>query len=417
MPLGIILLIFIPGYNLINLLFPNFSTKLKIDICPIFSLGLEILIMLIYYIFGVLIYGSPFFFDINFLLIIFAVISCLLILFCFYKNSNKRMESKGINTQNEKFQFNFKINKLYAILSGLFIIILVFLCLNVFSNRVSLTTLEIYAQYSENFTFFSYCDIYFYFLYFITIFLLIFFAFKLKNKIIFLTFLCLFLYVQLILPYLQIGNLFVGDAYLLQSWVHYYFSNGLTPAIRRGLTVIVHLDSNSIWPLRYATSTFYTILLMSFTNMDLLFSLSFLYPILICFIPFFVYGLFKYIFNKDKKNEKSLMVITLISIFNPFIMKLGHTLTANVIAFYVFIVIIFFFYIIFKNQELINKNVMILTFLLFFLSFTHLEEALYFLVIFLLVEFFYILFKEENLSYGEVFSDPVIQICTWQELD
>jgi len=68
-------------------------------------------------------------------------------------------------------------------------------------------------------------------------------------------------------------------------------------------------------------------------------------------------------------------------------MRLGHTPTASVIAFYIFLVMIFFFYVIFKNQELSNKNMVILAFLLFFLSFTHPEEALYFLVVFLFVDF------------------------------
>jgi len=64
--LGIIFLLFIPGYNLINILFPEFSIKVRLGLCSIFSLGLEILIMLIYYIVGVSLTNSnPFFFDIN----------------------------------------------------------------------------------------------------------------------------------------------------------------------------------------------------------------------------------------------------------------------------------------------------------------------------------------------------------------
>ena len=107
-PLGIILILFIPSYNLINLLFPNFSIKLKLGLSSIFSLGFEILFMLIYYIFGILLFGPPFFFDIDFLVIIFAVISCLLILICFFKNSYKRLKSNGILYKKEK---NLKMKK------------------------------------------------------------------------------------------------------------------------------------------------------------------------------------------------------------------------------------------------------------------------------------------------------------------
>lgn len=95
LPLGIIIVLFIPGFNLINLLFPNLSMKLKIGLCPIFSLGLEILIMLIYYVFGILLYGSPFFYNINFLVIIIGLISALLILVNFYRYYNKIKKSNS----------------------------------------------------------------------------------------------------------------------------------------------------------------------------------------------------------------------------------------------------------------------------------------------------------------------------------
>jgi len=156
---GIIFLLFIPGDNLIELLFPDFSLKLRLGLCSIFSLGLEILIMLIYYIIGVsFLNGNPFFFNIEFLVILFSTISFVLILLNFLRNYNKIGTSKTFNKKEEKSYFQFKKNKFYIILALFFILDLILLCFNVSLNRVSLPRDQILYQYSANFTFFYYCS-------------------------------------------------------------------------------------------------------------------------------------------------------------------------------------------------------------------------------------------------------------------
>lgn len=408
-PLSIFFLLFIPGYNLISLLFPKFSIKLKIGLCPIFSLGLEISLLLIYYIFGVILYGSPFFFDFNFVVIVFALISSLLIMVYIFKTHNEEIKSNNSNVKIEKSRINFQINIFYIILFALFIILLILLCLNVYSNRVFLTRAEIHGQYSENFTFFYSCDLLFYFLYAAVIIILVYFAFKLKNKFIFVSCICLFFYVQLILPYLQIGDLFVYDAQFLEESILFYNNYGLTPIEGFGLTVITNPNTNSIYELRYATSTFFGILLNNLSRMDLFFSLSFLYPLCISFTPFLLYGFFEYVFNKEDKNDNLLKILTILSIFNPIFLKLGHTPTTSVIGFNIFIILIFYLYVIFQKQELSIKNMIIILFMYFFLNLTHTEEALYFLPIFLVIEFFYISFKEEKLTQSDFFSKRIGQ--------
>jgi len=397
---GIIFLLFIPGYNLIELLFPDFSLKLRLGLCSIFSLGLDILIMLIYYIIGVsFLNGNPFFFNIEFLVILFSIISFLLNLLNFLRNNdNKIRTSTTFNKQEEKFYFQFKKNKFYIILALIFILDLMLLCFNVYLNRVSLPRDQILYQYSANLTFFLNCDFYFYIFYSLAIILLIFFAVKFENKIVFLSFVCVFLFVQLIIPYLQIGDFFSLDAIFLEESIHYYNTFGITPVQSYGLNIIIDPVSLETWELRYATSTFYGILLVNLTGMDIFFSLSFLYPLSVCLTPFFIYGLLENISNHEKMNEENMKILTFFSIFNPFFLKLSHTATTTVIGFIIFLVLIFLLYIIFRNQDLSIKYFVIVIFLYLFLCFTHIEEALYYLPIFIVVEFFFIIIKSKKLS-------------------
>jgi len=403
--LGIIFLLFIPGYNLVNILFPEFSIRIRLGLCSVFSLGLEVLIMLIYYIVGVSFTNSnPFFFDINILVILFSILSILLILIYFFKYSNYGKISMNTNICTKRVYFKFKNNKFYIILTFIFIIDLILLCFNVYLNRVSLTRGEILEQYTENFTFFYHTDIFFYVFYAISIIILIILAFKSENKFIFLSLVCIFLYVQLIIPYLQIGDLFSADAIFLENSLYSYNNYGIFPVEITGLTINLN---NKLVGLRYATSTFYAILLINFTGMDLLFSLSFLYPLSICFTPFFIYVFFKRYFNKANISEKSIGLLTLLTIFNPLFLKFGHTPTTVVIGFIIFSVLIFFLFDIFKNQVLSNKMLIVIIFLYLFLTYTHTEEALFFLAILFVVQLYFILFKQDNINPSLFFSKRI----------
>ena len=404
--LGIIFLLFIPGYNLINILFPEFSIKVRLGLCSVFSLGLEVLIMLIYYIVGVSLPNSnPFFFDINILVILFSILSVLLILIYFFKYSDYGKISMNTNGSTKRIYLKFKNNKFYVILTLIFFIDLILLCFNVYLNRVSLTRSQIISQYSENFTFFYYCDFYFYIFYSIAIILLIFFAVKFQNKILFISLVCLFLYSQLIIPYLQIGDFFVYDAIFLEDLILSYNNYGLTPMEKYG-GLIINLG-DSFWGLRYITSTFFGILLINFTGTDIFFSLSFLYSISICLTPFLIYGLLEYLSNNSNKKDNSIKILTLFAIFNPIFLKFGHTATTVVIGFNIFIILIFLLYIIFKTQILSIKNILVIIFLYSFLSFTHIEETLYFLLILFVVEVFFIIFIEKESKHSNFLSRSI----------
>ncbi|GAI06696.1 unnamed protein product [marine sediment metagenome] len=158
------------------------------------------------------------------------------------------------NICTKRVYFKFKNNKFYIILTFIFIIDLILLCFNVYSNRISLTRGEILEQYTENFTFFYHTDIFFYVFYAISIIILIILAFKSENKFIFLSLVCIFLYVQLIIPYLQIGDLFSADAIFLENSLYSYNNYGIFPVEITGLTINLN---NKLVGLRYATSTFY----------------------------------------------------------------------------------------------------------------------------------------------------------------
>jgi len=393
--LGIIFLLFIPGFNLVNILFPEFSIIIKLGLCSIFSLGLEILIMIIYYILGVSLPTSiPFFFNINILVIIFSILSVLLILINFFRSSDNRKISTNKNQNTKRIYLKLKNNKFYFILTLFFIIDLILLCFNVYLNRVSLTRGQVQVQYSENFTFFYYCDFYFYIFYSIAIILLIFFAVKFQNKILFISLVCLFLYSQLIIPYLQIGDLFNHDGIFLEESILSYNNYGLTPMENYG--IIINFG-DSLWGLRYVTSTFFGILFINFTGTDIFFSLGFLYSISICLTPFLIYGLFEYLSSKSDKKENSIKILTLFAIFNPIFLKMAHTPTTNVIGFNIFLILIFLLYIVFKNQILSGKYISVIILLFSFLSFTHIEEAIYYLSIFLVVEIVYIISRKKEL--------------------
>jgi len=361
--------------------------------------------MLIYYIVGVSLPNSiPFFFDINILVILFSILSVLLILINFFKYSDYGKISSGIKERTERFYSQFKNNKFYTILTFIFIIDLILLCFNVYSNRVSLTRGEILEQYSENFTFFYYCDFYFYIFYSIGIILLIFFAVKFQNKILFISLVCIFLYTQLIIPYLQIGDFFSLDAIFLEDLILSYNNYGLTPM--EGYGLIINFG-DSLWGLRYITSTFLGILLINFTGTEIFFSLGFLYSISICLTPFLIYGLFESLSNNRDKKENSIKILTLFAIFNPIFLKMGHTPTTNVIGFNIFIILIFLLFIIFKTQILSIKYILVIIFLYSFLSFTHIEEALYYLPILFVVEVFSIIFIEKELQRPNFLSKSI----------
>lgn len=400
-----IFILIIPGYNLINILMPDLSRFLKIGLVSIFSLGLEIIVMLLYYIIGFsLNYGSPFYFDLGFLIFIFTIISCILIIINFYKSFYSNRSSKIIDKENKVFLEKIRENNWNLLLFFLIILDLILLCTNVYLNRVSFTPAEIYTNYSNNWAFFYNVDIFFYLFYSSTIILIVIFAVKSENKLMFLFLICIFLYVQLIIPYLQIGGLFNHDSTYLLNSIEFSEINGLTPIEGYGLTVIIDPIDNESWWLRYATSSFLGILLYNLTGIDLELSLIFLFPLIFCLFPFFIYGVLEYFSKNGKENDLSIKIITFFSIFNHFFLKLGHTASTTVIGFFIFFVLLFLLYIIYKEQTLSFKKISVMIFLYLFLCVTHIEEALYFILIFIAVEFYYV-FIRPNLNQASGIKD------------
>ena len=391
--LGFFIIFILPGYNLIDILKPDYSLIRKLGYAIILSLAIENIFMLFSYI---ILYNSTtypevisigFIFNSTLLITAVLIINLILILIKEYKHFKSKIEFD--ETQARKYILNF--NKIKEILNFKTIIIFFFFGLSLIFLSISTIYSNVpnndYAtnnnDYKLNFTFFIRVPSIFYVFLITSIFSLIFIIFFIKNLYIILISISMFVYCLWILPYLQIDNIFAHDTYLLSRSYEEYLKNGLVTFL--GLNFVVfNYDS-----LRYSTAIFSLILLISATNVNLAFAIMYLYPLFYIFIPFFFYSVFKKFSDKTTRNNVILIMMVIFTTFMPFFIKSGHATGTGVIGVLVyFILVVEFFNLTQKNKFNISNSFLII-FLYLFLCLTHTEESIYFLALIILYYIYY----------------------------
>ena len=377
--IGIICILVLPGYNLLNIWKPEFDTIRKLGYSIIMSLAIENILMLFSYIF---LYdltktkSSGFFFNSILLLLAIQFINIILIILNLLINfKDKRNISSHHSIIKRKISFN-KIERKICCILILYIISLIFLLIVTFKFSIKNNKYSIINdEYKANFLFFTRVPLIFYILLFSSILCLTYLIFYSKNIYIQLFSLSLFLYCLWILPYLQTMNYFSHDVYKLSLRYKSYQQYGIR--IVPGSAFKIHG-----FGFRYTTSFFTTILLVNALNLDLFFVLAFIYPLIFIFIPFYFYSIFKK-FSAKNLNHKCLLINTILAITTVQFIKCAHSATTMVLGFFIFIVLIIEYYeFIIELKDGINwKNFFFILFLYLFLCVTHFEETFYFLLI------------------------------------
>ena len=399
---GFFIVFILPGYNLLKILKPDFSFIEKLGYVIIVSLAIENIFMLFSYI---ILYNyttypettsSGFIFNSTLLITAILFVNIILIIIneyrCFKskKEFDKINERKSIiNLNNIKEILNIKVITILAF----FGLSLIFLCISTtFSNVPNNDYLSNYSDYKSNYTFFYRVPLVFYVFLITSILCLVIIIFYIKNPYIILISISIFIYCLWILPYLQIGNYFSHDTYNLSRYYEIYLDHG----------IMTHYGYNFVIPnfdsLRYSTSLFTTILLITATNCSLNFALWYLYPFLYIFLPFLFYSIFNRYSENKKKNYLILIISVIFIIFTPQFCKYGHATGTGVFGTLIYFILIVEFYDLIKKKELNSRNFFIIILLYFFLCLTHTEESIYFLalMIFSFIYYLFVEFKEIN---------------------
>ncbi|MEE9379448.1 MAG: hypothetical protein V3V33_15590 [Candidatus Lokiarchaeia archaeon] len=395
---GLICNLFLPGYNLINLIKPRSNLIQKLGYSTILSITIENISMFFTYI---ILYnyttsddGSSNGFHFNSFLIIitFQIITLILIGFNIvrYYKYDKIKESQNQIPLSEFLKVNINKIKLRNLVVFIgFIISLGFLCFSTYLSDVDRANFDVhYNDYRDTFTFFLRVPFEFYIFLATTVVLLVTSIFYNRNKYLTLICLSLFLYCLWILPFLQIKNYFSYDSYYLYRAYSAYLQSGITARDRWALNVFPDFGA-----FRYSTSLFTSIILTSITNTDINFSLWFLYPLIYLFIPFLFYSIYEKYSNKENNKKSRLIFLTVITILTPQILKSGHNVSTGLLGILIFLILIIEFY------DFLNENnkyfkildLCLIILLYFFLCLTHFEECIYFLII-LVLYCFYLVF-------------------------
>ncbi len=405
--LGILCVLFLPGYNLLNLIKPNFNFIAKLGYTTVVSLAIENLLMLFSYIILYDLVTTPedrrFFFNETLLICATQIINLLIILLLELKRVYKKKAYKGklINDKakleifnnsvkkNSPFKNHLKninINKKILLIFFCFAISLIFTAITAYYSDISDNEFSVvHEDYRSNFTFFYRVPLIFFIFLTISILSLIGIIFYSKNEYLILISISVFLYCLWILPYLQINNYFGIDSYKLMVRVQNYQIHGIKPSSTSSFSI-------NKQNFRYSASIFTTIILKSATGVDINFALWYLYPLIFIFSPFFFYSIFQKFLNKSENNKKSLIMITILAILNTQIIKLAHSATTMVLSFYIFLILVMEFYnFIYKMEFNIQITDLFLFILLFlFLSITHFEECIYIFIIIVMCTFYFI---------------------------
>lgn len=413
--LGIICVLFLPGYNLLNILKPRFNLIEKLGYMTIISLAISNITMFFYYIFLYDVATTPdkpgFLFNAILLIEIIQIINIILILIntiYFYIETKKVREfeikfeiRKKYNNIKKKIRsINFKylreeINFSFLIVSMGFFLSLILLCVStLYSNVPDNQFLTNYNDYQSNFTFFYRVPFIFYIFLVFSILCLTCIVFFSKNIYFILICISLFIYCLWILPYLQIRNYFASDSHLLYIIYNNYLNHGIRSIPNYGF--VIKLKGYGIYTsYRYSTSLFTSILLTSATGTHINFVLWFLYPLIFVFIPFFFYSVFQKFSNTEGNDNLTLIVLTFLAIITPQIIKSARIATTGVIGTVIFLMLVIEFFDLMHQKEIKIKimNIITILFLYFFLCLSHFEESIYFLIILALYNIYYLFFK------------------------
>lgn len=401
--LGFVCILILPGYNILNLIKPRWDFLAKVGCSSIISLAVANIIMFLNYLilYDVITSRSEpsFFFNMN--LVILAIISITSVL-RLISEIKKRKEPLNIEIEAQK-QISRKYGKEYKLKSKHFVILvyivsLILMCVSSFFSNVPNNEYSTnIVEYSYSYTFFTRVPFTFYIFLISSIISLIYLIFNQKNTIVTLISISFFLYCLWIIPYLQIKNYFNFDSYTLSLICKLYPTYGITANWDKGFLVF----SEQLFPHRYSTSIFTTLIISYSTSMDVDFTLWFLYPLVFFFTPFFFWSVFwKFLGIKELNSNKKhlcLSLLVILTLLSPQFVKFPHSATTGVIGVVVFLLIVLELFEIVIIRKIHKINFLYVVMLYFFLSLTHTEECLYFLILIVLVNF-YIIFTENKNS-------------------
>jgi len=398
--LGITCVLFLPGYNILSLLKPKEDIIYKIGITFIISLAFENILMISFYLidydkYALPIEGDFISFQINPNLLVYSIQAFnLVFLILNYLFINRDINFK--NNHNEclfrnfkKFRNNFNIKYILIFICYLISIILVgFSVLNSNNSVNSYNTNR--RDYRSNLMFFLRVSPFFYIYISFAIFFLIILILNNSNKFLILLSISIFLYTLWILPYLQIKNYFNHDSYFLYSLYINYKLTGINGGEDYGFCLI-----QSIGSLRYSTNLFNAILITSTMNMDINYTIWFLFPIFFTGLPFFFYSIFEKYEKIETQKGKKLILLTVLAISIPQFLKGGHNANTGFLAIFTFFILTLNFHEILRKNKF-KREIILILILYFFLCLTHFEECIYFLVLVALFNFIYLFIEQKK---------------------
>jgi len=413
---GITCVLILPGYNFLEVVKPKLKSYEKIGYSTITSLMLGNIIMFLVYIFTFNRFSaSPdgvnfsFLFNEQILVSSIQVLNIILIIFVLRQRiKNDKLRNTPNNEDFKSRESYHKINLNFFgkviksrkfLVYSIFIISLVFMCISAFYSVNTGNSYEVnYIDYKDNFTFFYRVPPIFYLFLISSIVSLIYIIFYCQNKYFILISISAFLYTLWILPYIQIGNYFSKDSYLLRNILINYFDGG----------ILANSDYNFLTngfgfygAFRYTTSVFTGILLMNATGVNVDIALWYLFPLIYITIPFFFYSVFKRFSDKSEKNILTLVLLSIFAIFTPQFLNTPHSAVTGAIGTFVFfILVIEIFYLLIENDKskMKIKDILFISLLYFFLCLTHFEETLYIIFLILLFSIYYAIFKFRALN-------------------
>lgn len=423
--LGIICVLFLPGYNLLNLIKPRSKIIKKLGYMTILSLAIENIYMFFYYFLLYDIVTTPqkpgFVFNSIMLIIAFQIINLILILVNELKKYRKKVKNNFYlkkfeykeheKERNKNFDYNIinfikeKINgKILLVYIG-FIISLILMCISCVPSYVLYNQFGlIHREYRQNFTFFRGVQPVFYLFLIISILCLTYILFFTKNKYLILISFSIFMYCLWILPYIQIGNYFGEDSYFLMESYNNYLKYGIKTEeiiqisgerqVKYSTSFYIRKEIGG-QSFRYSTGIFTAIILTSATGADINFTLWYLYPLIFVFSPFFFYSIFQKFSNKEGNNNLNLIILTILAMLTTQFLKCAHSATTTVLGVYIFLILVIEFFDLMHEREIKFKiiNFLLIVFLYIFLCLTHFEECIYFLLLIPLYCLYFLFFE------------------------
>lgn len=397
--LSIICLLFIPGYNLLNLIKPEADLIEKLGYTTILSIAIENIFMFFIFVIGYNDENIRYISDVNrtvgfyfwyemliFILIMFSLV--LIVLNALYYKPKERSLKLKINLNS----INKKESRMALLIVIGFIFSLIFLCYSTFLNQIPETLFKIIREdYRYNFTFFYRVPFFFYIFFATTILSLALILFYIKNKYLSLFCISMFMYCLWILPVLQIGDYYGLDTLTLSENYDDYLFSGFF-AYRPYCFQLQNYGS-----LRYSSNIFTAILLIQGSSVEPQVGLMLLYPLIFIFIPFLFYSIFSKLSSDKENNNKIIIFLVLImALISPLTIKSAHSATTVVIGFLTFLIIVWEIYKWINKHDLKLKYTIVIFVLYLFLNLTHFEECIYLLVLLVLYSIYYLFFEIRN---------------------